>query len=356
VDACLSRRPERRPGLDSVLAVLRAEPSPSARVPAPGAPEVVATARVGNEKLSAESRPLAPVPVPPPPTSPRWQDRFPQLASYLSAMRSIPSGEFTMGSDKGEDDEKPAHPVRLSGFRMGSTPATVGMWQEYCSSTGAAMPDSPDWGWLSDHPMVNVSWNDIAGSDGTGGFCAWASKVSGVRLTLPTESQWEYGALGGLDGKEYPWGDGFDASKLWCSSKDWGDAGRTAPVARTSRIHRNGYGLTDMAGNVWEWCLDWFGPYQPPLETRRVSSVESVPKPGLSGWLGGTEERTVVRDVSVPLLSTDPMGSAIGDSRVQRGASCYNNNPDFFRCANRDRISPDCRYDDGGFRLVSPGP
>jgi formylglycine-generating enzyme required for sulfatase activity len=70
------------------------------------------------------------------------------------------------------------HRVTLSAFRMGATPVTVAIWKEYCAATGTSLPIAPEWGFLDDHPVVNVSWNDIMGMDGTGGFCAWASDVA----------------------------------------------------------------------------------------------------------------------------------------------------------------------------------
>ena len=277
----------------------------------------------------------------------------PRLAAYVSAMRPIPAGSFTMGSDTSKfDDEKPAHAVTLSAFRMGATPVTVGMWKEYCASAGVVMPDAPEWGWIDDHPVVNVSWNDIMGEDGKGGFCAWASGVAGIRLTLPTEAQWEYAARGGQEGFMYPWGNEFDRSKLWFSVDNEGGAGRTASVSRSSNVHRNGYGLTDMAGNVWEWCSDWYGAY--PSESRSVPRREKVAKGGIAGLFGGTEVRTVFRDEKVGIAASNPTGPDSGESRCLRGGSWYFG-PGFARCALRDWFQPVIRMNNFGFRL-SAGP
>ena len=149
----------------------------------------------------------------------------------------------------------------MSPFRMGATPVTWGVWNEYCKAESVQMPSKPDWGYPDDHPVVNVSWKDIMDP---GGFCEWASGVAGFKLTLPTDAQFEYAARGGQDGLEYPWGNTFDRSKLWCSSEKMIDALKTAAVDRTNRIYRNGYGLTDMSGNVWQWCADYYNQdYRP---------------------------------------------------------------------------------------------
>ena len=223
-----------------------------------------------------------------------------------------------MGSLNGRDDEKPIHSVTLSAFRMGATPVTVAVWREYCAATGIPLPKAPEWGLLDDHPVVNVSWNDIMGSNGKGGFCAWASDIAGFRLTLPTEAQWEYAARGGVAGQEFPWGNSYDDSKLWCNKVTL--RGQTAPVNRTSNIYRNAFGLTDMAGNVYQWCSDLYGPY----------SSGSQP---------------------------DPIGpsSTSDNARCVRGGSWSLSDPDTVRCAYRFRMYPFFGNFFFGFRL-SAGP
>jgi formylglycine-generating enzyme required for sulfatase activity len=223
-----------------------------------------------------------------------------------------------MGSSGGDPDEKPVHSVTLSAFRMGATPVTVAVWREYCDATGTKLPKAPDWGLLDDHPVVNVCWNDIMGSDGKGGFCAWASDIAGFRLTLPTEAQFEYASRGGQSGLEYPWGNTFDDSKVWCSEPTWRHS--TAPVTRSSNIFRNAYGLTDMSGNVWQWCSDLYGPYS--------NSSQNDP--------GGPD-------------------STSGNRRCARGGSWLYSHPDDIRCAIRGWSYPDCRDFGLGFR-VSAGP
>ena len=209
---------------------------------------------------------------------------------YVSNLRSIPGGQFHWGASP--SDEESGIPITMSPYRMGATPVTWGMWKEYCKSESVRMPDKPDWGYPDDHPVVNVSWNDIMNP---GGFCEWASGVAGFRLTLPTDAQHEFAARGGQDGLEYPWGNDFDEFQLWCL---WSDAEATAAVDRTDLIYCNGYGLTDMVGNVWQWCADYKNEdYRP--------------------------------------AGKDPVDTRQSEYRCVRGGSWNSCNPDYFRCAYR---------------------
>lgn len=236
----------------------------------------------------------------------------PALKAYLERMVKIPGGTFEMGSED-YGNEQPVHSVTLSPFWLGQTPVTVAVWREYCTATSTDMPDSPSWGWIDDHPIIRVSWDDIQG------FCQWASEVAQVALMLPTEAQWEYSARSGKGGQRFPWGNDFDSTKLWCSTRSYGDAEHTAPVYRKERTYTNLFGVSDMAGNVWEWCNDWY--------------------------TGRYDSRT----------KNDPKGPNKGDYRVLRGGSWDYNVADFFRCASRLGFFPDDRGFDLGFRLSSRG-
>jgi len=243
----------------------------------------------------------------------------PRLAAYCKSLRTIKGGMFQIGSDAHADIERPRHAVTLSPFRLGATPITVGIWKEYCKAVSMEMPAAPAWGWLDDHPMVNISYTDITTAmhaSGKPGFLTWAVVTSGVQLMLPTEAQWEAAAQSKRVSDIYPWGPTFATEKLWCSKDTWKDAGQTASTTRKERIHSNGYGINDLMGNVWEWCHDWNGPYA----------------------------ADVVKD---------PMGPQMGTRRALRGGSWYNEWPDVFRTSYRYRMLPDKREDNIGFRLAA---
>jgi formylglycine-generating enzyme len=236
------------------------------------------------------------------------------LDDYKAQLMPIPAGSF----------KREKSIITLSAFQMGRTPVTVGMWQEYAEANGLEMPELPKYpvwkdGWDSvrDHPMVRVSWNDIMGEDGRGGYSQWASEVCGTTLCLPTEAQWEFAARGGLIDKEFPWGNDDPKNQLWWTPTS-GDKG-TASVERGNNVFVNEYGLLDMSGNVWEWCSDWYVDYAKHNET-------------------------------------DPTGAKKGDYRVLRGGSWFFNIAVIFRCAYWGRNAPGYRVYDSGFRLVSPGP
>jgi sulfatase modifying factor 1 len=250
------------------------------------------------------------------------------IKQYVSQMRKIPGGRFTMGrtypiaNEELYKDEVPAHPVDISRFRMGATPVTVGMWREYVrANSSLSMPEPPEWGWKDSHPMVNLSWDDIMGEDGKGGYCAWASRASGVRLSLPTEAQWEFVAKEGKDYK-FPWGNEYDDNKVWSSVKKLRSG--TAAVDRLNNVFVNKFGVSDLCGNVWERCLDGYQPY--------IKSFDRL------GYVS---------------VSKDPIGN--GQQKCLRGGSWSFNYPDYFRCANRIRNLPDFWIIDFGFRL-SAGP
>ena len=151
----------------------------------------------------------------------------------------IPAGEFQMGSDNGTADEKPVHTVYVDAFYMDVHEVTVGQYRKFLQATGhRALP----W-WVSKysptdmHPVVGVSWHDAMA------YATWAGK------RLPTEAEWEYAARGGLAELKYP-----SRETLATRQANYEyHVGKTKAVGRSAA---NGYGLYDMTGNVWEWCLD----------------------------------------------------------------------------------------------------
>ncbi len=255
----------------------------------------------------------------------------------------IPGGAFLMGSDDATTpDAMPIHKVTLDGFWIDKTEVTNRQFEQFVKETGyitvaEKTPDPKDfpgapkellvpgslvftppagkvslsehyawWRYVpganwkhpegpgssieghADHPVVQVCWDDALA------YAVWAGK------RLPTEAQWEYAARGGLEQKRFVWGDELLPQGKWQVNNWQGDFPsqntaadgyvKTAPVGTFAP---NGYGLVDMAGNVWEWCADW---YQPGYQTARD------------------------RDPQGPDSSYDPAEPQI-PKRVQRGGS-----------------------------------
>jgi len=157
----------------------------------------------------------------------------------------IPAGEFQMGSNDGEDDEKPVHTVYLDAFYMDVYEVTNAQYKKFTDATGRASGfwDDPDLN-APNNPIAGVYWNDAKA------YADWAVK------RLPTEAEWEKSARGGLVGKKYPWGDDISHDNANYSGVERKDQWiKAAPVGSFTP---NGYGLYDMAGNVSEWCADWY--------------------------------------------------------------------------------------------------
>jgi eukaryotic-like serine/threonine-protein kinase len=219
-------------------------------------------------------------------------------------MLYIPAGEFAMGSEDGDSDEKPIHTVYLDAFWMDETEVTNEMYAKCVNAGNCDKPGGSYFGdsKYSDHPVVYVSWY------GAEAYCEWAGG------SLPSEAEWEKAARGGLEGKKYPWGDESpvcipDADNGAQSSSGCGGGTLSIGIFST-----NGYGLYDMSGNVLEWVNDWFD--------------------------GGHYSNSP---------SSNPSGPSSGDNRVVRGGSWVMNDS-FLRSASRGSVSPDVTYNDLGFR------
>lgn len=227
----------------------------------------------------------------------------------------IPEGEFQMGSNTGDTDEKPVHTIHLDAFYIDKYEVTVAQYKQFIAATGHPEPtkcwDDPQYN-QPNHPVVGVTWYDAMA------YAEWAGK------RLPTEAEWEKAARGGLTGKKYPWGDAApeDDEQFRANYDFLGhvDGKTTFPVGS---FPPNGYGLYDMAGNAWEWCLD---EYQ---QNFYASSPRENPLAGE--------------------FLTDY--KAITSARVIRGG-CWENYDNLIRVSNRNREHPTRLYHQG-FRCVA---
>jgi formylglycine-generating enzyme required for sulfatase activity len=275
----------------------------------------------------------------------------------------IPAGAFEMGDafDEGyaDDGETPVHTVSLSAYFIDATAVTNAAFATFVKATGyvteaerfgssavfhlAVPPGSAEvlgvaagtpWWWnvrgacwrrpeggestishRQNHPVVHVSWQDAQA------YCAWAGK------RLPTEAEWEYAARGGLESTRFAWGDELTRDGRWNCNIWQGrfpdvntlDDGflTTAPV---KSFRPNGLGLWNTAGNVWEWCADWFGA-----------------------------------DYYARSPSASPSGPVTGDARVMRGGSylCHDSYCHRYRVAARSANAPDSFAANLGFRCAN---
>ncbi len=210
----------------------------------------------------------------------------------------VPPGEFMMGSEDGDEDEKPVHRVRITkGYWLSKCEVTNAQYRAFCEATGREFPSDSVQG--DEHPVVYVSWEDAQA------YCAHFG------LRLPTEAEWEYAARG-PESRKYPWGDEWDRSKC-CNAGNRGPGGRTFPVGSfPSGV--SWCGALDLAGNVWEWCQDW----------QEVDYYKNSP-------------------------SLDPKGATGGEYKLVRGGSFFGDS-DYCRAAGRGSLVPGYRYLNDGFR------
>ncbi len=160
----------------------------------------------------------------------------------------VPGGTFMMGAEDLWDACGPPHKVRVSPFWLAETPVTNRQYEQFMK----ARPGSEEPRYWRDRqynqaeqPVVGVSWLEAAA------FCEWLAEVSGRRMILPTEAQWEFAARS-EDGRRYPWGN-EEPDKTRAHYEFATDA--ALPVG-SRPAGRGPYGHLDLAGNVWEWCRD----------------------------------------------------------------------------------------------------
>ena len=226
-----------------------------------------------------------PVPVPAPGS--RFQDKLAD-GSMGPVMVSIPTGSFTMGDDDGVPKVKPAHTVKLNRpFALSVHEVTFAEYDAFARSTGRSFPKDR-WG-RGSMPVIYVTWGD-----GTA-YAEWLSEQTGASYRLPSEAEWEYAARA-RSTSLYWWGNRVGRKKANCDGckSDW-DGKQTAPVGS---FPANEFGLSDTAGNVWEWVLDCWN------ETYAGAPADGTP------WLSGNCERRVIRGgsyVDGPMLSRSTM-------------------------------------------------
>ncbi|MEO5656684.1 MAG: SUMF1/EgtB/PvdO family nonheme iron enzyme [Nitrospiria bacterium] len=195
----------------------------------------------------------------PPPALTRVMATVPVKPPIAQTLIAVSGGEFTMGNDgrgddgPGDEDERPAHRVRVKPFRIDRYETTNAMYHEFVRATGRGAPHHWTGGRYpadkADHPAVYVSWHDADA------FCRWAGK------RLPTEAEWERAARG-TEGRRFPWGHAFSTARAntpqyWLVRHAPGD---TMPVGSFPE-GRSPEGIDDLAGNVYEWVADWYQPY-----------------------------------------------------------------------------------------------
>jgi formylglycine-generating enzyme required for sulfatase activity len=248
----------------------------------------------------------------------------------------IAAGEFVMGADDGEDDERPPHRAFVDEFAIGIFPVTNAEYAEFVRETGHPSPGvralplmvsdalesdfrslAAAYFWTNGtppegrerHPVTLVGFHDAVA------YCAWLAHKIGKPVRLPTEAEWERAARGGLESKRFPWGDTLDAASAHFLPVAAAKAERgTAPVGS---YPPNGFELHDMAGNVWEWVSDWYSP-----------------------------------DYYARAQFTNPQGPEGGLMRIVRGGAWVNADTRYLRCAYRHKVPPDSYAYSIGFRIA----
>jgi sulfatase modifying factor 1 len=221
----------------------------------------------------------------------------------------IPAGEFMMGCETGQDEERPVHRVYVDAFELAVYQVRNRDYELFLAATGHPAPkhwNDPEFN-HSDQPVVAVNWIEAVK------YCEWLRAGDGRQYRLPTEAEWERAARGGHEGALYVWGN--VPPKSWPAYvRRWGgEVKGPLPVGEDAP---NAYGLYDISENVHEWCADWFG-----------------------------------KDYYSASPANNPCGPAEGVRRASRGGS-WRHQIKVSRCAARSSIPPTLEYADYGFRIA----
>jgi formylglycine-generating enzyme required for sulfatase activity len=215
----------------------------------------------------------------------------------------VAEGEFTMGTDRGENpdpnqprvlaDARPSRRVSLKAFWIDKTEVTNAQYKLFCDAT--SYPPPPDWegGKIptgqEENPVTRVSWFEARA------YAEWVGK------RLPSEAEWEKAARG-TDGREFPWGGDFDRSRVVYEAAGAGKVGQLPAGASPS-------GALDMAGNAWEWTEDWYAGYpNAPFQFPEYGEKYKVARGG--GWAASFDHvmRTYYRSVAPPAARSEFIG------------------------------------------------
>jgi formylglycine-generating enzyme required for sulfatase activity len=214
-------------------------------------------------------------------------------------MLLVPAGEFVMGSNDGNGDEKPLHRLYLDDFYIDKYEVTNKLYAQFMQATRYEMPKYWKMNDLngSNYPVVGVSWYDAQA------YCAWAGK------RLPTEAEWEKAARG-IDGRNYSWGNQWYVKNVNSTGVMDGYA-YTAPVGSFEQ-GKSPYGVYDMIGNVWEWVSDWYDEhYYQRSPTRNPQGPDTGLLKVLRGgsWQTDSEyDRTTTRQTRAPTYEWKNIG------------------------------------------------
>jgi len=218
----------------------------------------------------------------------------------------IPAGWFLMGSEVGQDNERPVHRVWIDSFQLAAHQVTNAAYADFLHDTHRLPP--PFWHDANfahpQQPVVGVSWHEAIE------YCGWLRASTDHPYRLPSEAEWERAARGGLEGTLFPWGDAPPDSLPNYTSR-W----QTGPEP-VGLFAPSAFGLFDICANVHEWCSDWYSP-----------------------------------DYYAVSPDRNPRGPETGTRRASRGGS-WRHHIKVTRCAGRSSIPPHFQYADYGFRIA----